>query len=315
MRAFNAEMQGSRRKAGFYGLDLYSLYASAAEVIQTLQEIDPTAAQTAGSRFGLLTPWQSDPSAYGRSALSGRYRAAEDPVVKNLLELLRQRVHRARAEGDPVLDAVNTPQLMQEGDRYYRSMYYGSLAAWNHRDEHMFDTLRRLLEASGPQSRAVVWGHNAHLGDASATEMGREGERNLGQLCRQQFGELAYLVGFGTDHGTVAASTEWDGPMQVMQLPPAHPNSYERLCHDTLTPAFMLPLRHPRRDEVREALMKSHFERAIGTIYRPEAEMRSHYFEAMLPQQFDEYVWFDQTHAVRPLTPALPRAPLDSRSE
>ena len=36
-------------------------------------------------------------------------------------------------------------------------------------------------------------------------------------------------------------------------------------------------------------------------IYRPETERHSHYFEAVLPRQFDAWVWFDETHAVVPL--------------
>jgi protein-L-isoaspartate(D-aspartate) O-methyltransferase len=35
-------------------------------------------------------------------------------------------------------------------------------------------------------------------------------------------------------------------------------------------------------------------------IYRPETELASHYFQAVLPAQFDEYIWFDESHAVTP---------------
>ena len=31
----------------------------------------------------------------------------------------------------------------------------------------------------------------------------------------------------------------------------------------------------------------------------------SHYFKASLPQQFDEYIWFDETRAVDALGPEL----------
>jgi protein-L-isoaspartate(D-aspartate) O-methyltransferase len=57
----------------------------------------------------------------------------------------------------------------------------------------------------------------------------------------------------------------------------------------------------------------------IGVIYRPETERSSHYFEASLPNQFDEWIWFDESSAVRPLTtqqsaahePAHPFAVID----
>jgi protein-L-isoaspartate(D-aspartate) O-methyltransferase len=131
--------------------------------------------------------------------------------------------------------------------------------------------------------------------------MGTRGEHNIGQLSRQALGESAYLIGFGTDHGAVAAASNWDEPMQVMKVRPSHKDSYERLCHATEVPAFLLPLRHPRQALVRSDLLAPHLERAIGVIYRPETEILSHYFQAALPAQFDEYIWFDETHAVRPL--------------
>jgi erythromycin esterase-like protein len=145
------------------------------------------------------------------------------------------------------------------------------------------------------------------LGDARATEMSARGELNLGQLCRQQFGDAAFLVGFGTDHGTVAAAHNWDDPMRVMTLRPAHAESYERLCHDAGTKVFLLPLREPGREEVRAELTPTRLERAVGVVYRPDTELQSHYFHASLPYQFDEYIWFDETRAVQPITAAEAR--------
>ena len=62
----------------------------------------------------------------------------------------------------------------------------------------------------------------------------------------------------------------------------------------------MLDLRDQEAAHTR-GLMKPRLERAIGVIYRPESELASHYFEAVLPRQFDEYIWFDETRAVTPL--------------
>ena len=95
-------------------------------------------------------------------------------------------------------------------------MYYGQVDSWNLRDRHMFDTLDALLAFHGPDAKAVVWAHNSHVGNAAATEMGTRGEFNIGQLCRERFGRDAFIVGFGTDHGTVAAAHDWGAPMQVM---------------------------------------------------------------------------------------------------
>ncbi len=169
----------------------------------------------------------------------------------------------------------------------------------------MFDTLRSLLAFYGPGSKGVVWEHNSHVGDAAATEMSIRGEHNLGQFCRNQFGREAYLVGFGTDHGTVAAASDWDAPMEVMRVRPAHAQSYEWLFHEADMPAFGLHLRDPVRRAVRDELAAPRLERAIGVVYRPDSELMSHYFQASLPEQFDEYFWFDETRAVIPLAPRL----------
>jgi protein-L-isoaspartate(D-aspartate) O-methyltransferase len=147
----------------------------------------------------------------------------------------------------------------------------------------------------------VIWAHNSHVGNSEATEMAVRGEYNLGHLCRRVFGSQAYLIGFGTHGGTVAAASEWGGPMEVKEVRPSQAGSYERLCHATGHAHFLLDLRGEGDLRGPQALGKERLERAIGVIYRPETELASHYFRAHLPRQFDEYVWFDGTRAIKPL--------------
>ncbi len=312
LRHYNGAVEDRDHRVGFHGLDLYSLYTSIAEVLRYLDEIDPDAARVARARYGSLTPWQGDPAAYGRAVLTQGYRSCEAEVVAMLRHLLDQRLEYMRRDGDRFLDALQNARVVANAEQYYRAMYYGSVESWNLRDQHMFETLRVLLAFAGPDAKAVVWEHNSHVGNAAATEMGARGELNVGQLARGEFGERAFSVGFGTDHGTVAAASDWDAPMEVKRVRPAHVDSYERLCHDAAVEAFLLPLRRPRRAEVRDELMAQRLERAIGVIYRPETELASHYFHAVLPAQFDEYVWFDETRAVTPLAAAPPRGVPDT---
>ena len=63
----------------------------------------------------------------------------------------------------------------------------------------------------------------------------------------------------------------------------------------------MLDLRKGQHDALRHELLAPRLERFIGVIYRPETELESHYSEASLPQQFDAYVWFEESNAVTPL--------------
>jgi protein-L-isoaspartate(D-aspartate) O-methyltransferase len=239
---------------------------------------------------------------YSRVTLTKQYRECEEEVLATLKDLHNKRMEYSRADGERFFDAEQNARVVSNAERYYRTMYYAENNSWNQRDQHMFETLQSVLDFRGPDAKAVIWEHNSHIGDARATEMSARGELNVGQLVRQAYGDAAYLIGFGTDHGTVAAASEWGGPMEIKQIQPSHRDSYEYVCHEVAAENFLLPLREPLKQITREKLLKERLERAIGVIYRPEAELQSHYFYASLPHQFDEYIWFDETRAVEALT-------------
>jgi protein-L-isoaspartate(D-aspartate) O-methyltransferase len=303
LREHNTGLAPARR-AAFHGLDLYSLHSSIRAVLDYLDAVDPHTAQIARLRYGCLTPWQSDPATYGHAALTGKYRSCEASVLAVLKDLRRNEQLYAEHDGERLLDATQNALLVTNAEQYYRVMYYGSRASWNLRDRHMFDTLTNLLQHHGDSSRGIVWAHNSHIGDARATDMSKRDELNIGQLCRQEFGSDAYSIGFGTHCGTVAAASDWGGPMFTKDVRPSLERSYERLFHESGVSQFLLPLRRADSAEVHKALLASRLERAIGVIYRPETELQSHYFQAVLSEQFDEYIWFDKTRAVTPLAAA-----------
>jgi protein-L-isoaspartate(D-aspartate) O-methyltransferase len=282
-------------QAGFYGLDIYNMSGSIAAVLAYLDETDPAAASVARERYGCLTPWQSDPVVYGRAALSRGYGECEQAVVAQCREMLEQALVR---DGEAFGAAMNA-RLVASAERYYRVMYYGGAESWNLRDAHMAETLEHLLDHAGPEAKALVWAHNSHIGDARATDMGAaRGEHNIGQLARERWGDEVALIGFGTHTGTVSAATDWDGDREVKRVLPSRSDSYERACHDTSMKRFMLL---PNSDRaLRERLAEPRLERFIGVIYRPDTERWSHYSEAVLPRQFDGYVWFDETSALEP---------------
>lgn len=292
------------RRAAFYGLDLYNMSGSIAAVLDYLDKVDPEAAAVARERYGCLTPWQKEPATYGRAVLTEGYRKCEQVVIDQCRELLQRRLDYAAHDGEGFLDAAQNARLIASAERYYRIMYYGGVESWNLRDTHMFETLESLLEARGPRSKAIIWAHNSHIGDARYTEMGTvRDELNIGQLCRERFGDDVALIGFGTHTGTVAAATDWGGGMEVKRVRPSHRDSYERLCHESGRSRFLLDLRKGCHDALRHRLLEPRLERFIGVIYRPETELLSHYSDASLPQQLDAYVWFDETSAVTPLGP------------
>jgi erythromycin esterase-like protein len=305
LRTLNATRPFDQR-AEIRGLDLYSLNSSITAVLEHLDTADPDAAQHARARYGCLRPWSERPELYGAEVMrTGR--TCEAAVVTQLMSLLTRELERGGAD-EADFDAQQNARVIQAAETYYRAMYWGSVESWNLRDRHMFDTLQQVLGRRGPEAKAVVWAHNSHIGDARATQMGEGGEWNIGQLCRQWWGDQAVLIGFSTDRGQVAAADDWGGAMRVKQVRPSMPGSWERTFLDAGHPCSLTDWRDS--PELAGALAESRLERAIGVIYRPETERHSHYFDARLSQQFDALVWFEETTAVD----ALP-APRDDSGD
>ena len=294
-------------KVGFYGLDLYSLHASMEAVTRYLERADPDAAARAKERYACFEPFGENTQQYGLYTSLGLSPSCEDEAVAQLVELQKRAANNAaqdnRVARDQEFYAQQNAKLVVDAERYYGAMFAGRDESWNLRDTHMADTLDALAAHLGEKSKIVVWAHNSHLGDARATEMGRRGEINLGQLMRERHPGAVRIVGFSTDAGEVMAASDWDSPAQRQRVRPALSNSYEALFHRVAQQIgdFGLDL---RQDDAREALAQPRLQRAIGVVYRPETERLSHYFQAHLPQQFDAILHYDQTSALEPLEPS-----------
>jgi len=295
-----------KKRAAMCGLDLYSMGASINAVVKYLEARDPELANNARKLYKELDTFSNNPADYGRSAMLAGYGPCEEGVVKMLQELLANRLHLASIyDGEHFMDAEMNARVVKDAEKYYRAMFYASELAWNLRDSHMFEVLKLLMK-SRPGTKAVVWAHNSHVGDARFTSMGQmRSELNVGQLCKEYFNDSpndVAIIGCSTHGGedsTVACSNNWDEPMRIKQVNPSRNDSYEYIMHDTGLESFLLDLRdRPEQQLLREALMKPRLERFIGVIYRPETERLSHYSMAILPKQFDALVWFDKTSAV-----------------
>jgi erythromycin esterase-like protein len=301
LRNYNEHRHAKR--AGFYGLDLYSLHASIRAVLDFLDKVDPEAAHRARYRYACFDNFGEDTQAYGYATSFGLSKSCEDEVISQWMEMRRRAADLARRDGRVARDAFffaeQNARLVKNAEEYYRSMFHERVSSWNLRDTHMAETLDALVRHLGAKAKVVVWAHNSHLGDARATEMGQRGELNLGQLVRQRYGKEATLVGFTTHTGTVTAASGWDSPAERKYIRPALPGSYEALFHETGVPNFLLRL--SKREEATAALQEPRLERAIGVIYLPRSERASHYFHAQLPEQFDVVLHYDETRAVEPL--------------
>lgn len=282
-------------KVGFYGLDVYSLFESIDSVLETLQRVDPVLARKARERYACFEPFHRDERAYVRSLIRFPQGCA-DEVQKNLQDLLRLRLGN--------IDLEQNARIVANAESYYRSMMFADENSWNIRDQHMVETLEQVMKWHGSDSKVIIWAHNTHIGDYRATSMKEQGLVNMGGLAREKWGDdQVKLVGFGTYRGQVTASHAWDGPVEMMIIPPGRPGSIEDAFHEVARAmnqnSFYVSLAHSDMKE--GALNQTHGHRAIGVVYNPEHERFGNYVPTLLADRYDAFVFVDRTTALRAL--------------
>ncbi|WP_410673948.1 erythromycin esterase family protein [Amycolatopsis sp. cmx-4-68] len=291
LRSFNATGVGP--PCGFHGLDVYSLGESLRGVLDYVHEHAPEQADAALGAARCFEPYGEDPREYGLSAELVPENCREDVV--RLLTALRSAARADHVPGlDPAFVAEQNAEVVAGAERYYRELVRGGARSWNVRDTHMSDTLDRLLRAYGPRSKAVVWAHNSHVGDARATDMAAAGMRNLGQLARERHAGDVVAVGFGTHRGSVVAADHWGGPVRRMTVEPARPDSLEGVLHDALPGEDSLHVFGDDGASGWATELRGH--RAIGVVHRGGG-----YVPTVPAARYDAFVHCDETTAVTPL--------------
>lgn len=306
LRDFNDRLP-HKAKVGFYGLDLYSLHHSMHAVIAYLQKTDPEAAKRAIERYACFDHVSFEPENYGYLISIGLKESCIRMAVDQLMELQHNAYAYLKQDGMDVEDeyfyATQNARLVKNAESYYRAHFENSISSWNIRDTHMMQTLNVLSDhiekRLNKPAKIVIWAHNSHVGDARATEMGDQGEINIGQLIREEHENDCYIIGFSTYEGEVTAASTWGGPAIRKVVKPGLPSSYEELFHQLKYDNFQLHVSEDK--QIEHYLHYPRLQRAIGVIYRPETERISHYFLTKLPYQFDTVIHFDKTHAIEPL--------------
>jgi erythromycin esterase-like protein len=304
LHAHNKDLPDDRQ-VGFYGLDVYSLWESMEAVVEYLEGVDPAAAHTARRAYSCFDPYYDDAQAYGQ-ATALVPTSCEDATIA-MLHQLRTRAAHFRDEGrDSYFNAEQNALVARNAERYYRAMVRGGASSWNVRDTHMIETLDRLAAHYGPGSKAIVWAHNTHIGDARFTDMARHGMVNLGELARQRHGDGpadsdgVILIGFGTHRGTVIAGDEWGEPMRRLTVPAARPGAWEDLLHHTVGRDALF-LFDGSDDGGLPGLDKPVDHRAIGVVYHPDAERWGNYVSTIVPRRYDAFLFIDESAALDPL--------------
>jgi len=293
MRKFNRDKS---KKAGFYGLDVYSLWESMESILNYLEKKDPQAVKSALKAYHCFEPYGEDVQSYAWST-----RMVPDNCEDEVIELLFEMQRRAdRYNGDPEagFNAEQNALVIRNAEQYYRSMVRTDSGSWNVRDEHMMETLDRLIDFHGPGAKGIVWAHNTHIGDARFTDMAQAGMLNIGQLARDGHeDEGVVLVGFGSHRGSVIAGDSWGALMERMEVPEGRPGSWEDVLHQSGGDQLLLF----DQEDIPHTFKKVRGHRAIGVVYHPELESRRNYVPTILSRRYDAFLFFDQTEALHPL--------------
>jgi len=289
----------ANKKVGFYGLDVYSLWESMDSIMKYLEKTDKAALKVAQEAYHCFEPYRKDEGQSYARASQFVPEICEREVV-HLLKEIRQKLPTYNSDYENVFNAEQNALVAVNAERYYRAMIQGGPHSWNIRDRHMADTMERLLDFHGENSKVIVWEHNTHIGDARATDMADEGMYNIGELARMQHHDNGvYLVGFGSYKGTVMAGNSWGSKMQSMPLPEASRGSWEYILHKAGADDKLLLMDDFMNNDI---FMENHIgHRAVGVVYNPQYEQYGNYVPTTLPLRYDAFIFLDETKALHPL--------------
>lgn len=298
LHAYNKDLPAGK-KAGFYGLDVYSLWESMASILDYLERTDKEAWEMAREAYQCFEPYRKDEGRSYGHATQFVPELCQDEVVE-LLKNIRHKLPQFDTDPENAFNAEQNALVMVHAEEYYRTLIRGGPHSWNLRDRHMAETLDRLLAFHGPGSKIIVWAHNTHIGDARATDMVKDGMYNMGELARVNHArDGVVLVGFGSYDGTVIAAKSWGAPAAEVRLPEARKGSWEYILRQAGRQDKLLLMED---FSTNDAFMENPIgHRAIGVVYQPRYERYSNYIPTILPLRYDAFIYLDRTKALYPL--------------
>jgi erythromycin esterase len=265
-------------------------------MVHYLEKEDTKTADMVKKAIQCFEPYHDNEQMYAYVSLTEH--SCRDKVLA-LLKEIRMKAQFLDGDREAGFNAEQNALISVNAEKYYRSMMSFNNESWNVRDTHMMETLDRLINFHGNDSKAIVWEHNTHIGDARATDMKREGMINIGQLAREEYSpENVYLCGFGSYTGTVIAGEAWGSLMEEMQVPDARKGSIEEVLHNELNDNGYI-LFSEKNDSKKFEKALPH--RAIGVVYDPEREKYGNYVTSFMPQRYNAFIFIDETKALHPL--------------
>lgn len=294
LRTHNAQLPVSEQ-VGVFGLDMQNPEESMEAVLSWLAEHDKSNYQKVRKIYQQIHNFPDNFRGYAQHLVRGGDRL--DELLAVPVNILFDQIQNKPQKADkPLWSAWQNALAVQAAEAQFHGVTTRGPDSWNARARHMHDVLLHLAQRHGNQSRGIVWAHNTHVGDASATDMKERGEVNIGELLRvSQGADQVFILGFGTYKGEVIAGPAWGAKLQTLPLLPARPGSFEDLLHQSeLQQALLLFDEQAREGPLGRSLPQ----RAVGVVYRPPHEA---YVNTRFTHRYDGFIYFGTTSALSPL--------------
>ena len=286
MRDYN---QAQNQNVGFYGFDMQYPKMAMEVVVDFIDEVDPDTVATVQNHYSCYRTYVlSESRDYENAADSTLQRCREGvEAVSQLLDEERN-VYTSRA-GERRFSFVRQHARVvaqsERSDRLNRGNNHENV-----RDSAMARNVQWLLDYLGPDSKIVLWAHNAHVSEAGVqyTSMGTHLDESLGENLAS--------IGFSFLEGRANAV---DRGIEAVNVPtPANssPTSYyEYYFASADASPFLLDLRLAQKGTDESGWLYGPKQlRSIGAVYDPDHPKR-YFYETNLVSEFDAMIYIEQS--------------------
>jgi erythromycin esterase len=289
LRGWNA---GHARKVKFYGYDIADPPAAALGLIDYLDRAAPALAADGRAE---LAPLVSDLTA----ALFARTSPDRRAEMLAGIGRLRDAFAQNRAAWSAATSVLDWHLGRLHATVLDQSVRFIAERTSPLHERAVAENVSALLEAEGPDARAIIWAHNDHVARASSPD----GDDPLGTHLDAMFGRAQVVIGFAFDRGAFQARDFPFGALVDHRVTAAPPETFEAALAQAGLPLFCLDLAHALGEGPVAAWLASEMPmRSIGGIFGlPQGnEYGVSYTRTIMPRCcFDAVVFVAETTAAR----------------
>jgi len=286
------------RKVKFHGFDMQSSPASGMHLLTYLERVAPHLAAVCEQNIAPLA------SAYAADDLRLMPAIVRDQASAQLATVLdaftTQRADWISRTGETEWHLARQSAIVLDQFARINAMDNETLSwakSWRFRDRCMAANVRTLLDAEGPNAKAVLWAHNGHVQRSPSVFFKVIELTNMGSHLHTMFGAEMVVIGFAFNQGSFQAVDE-TGKLRDHTVPPAPEGFVDAALAATGLPLLALDLANmPPDGPVAKWLAGKPSQRSIGAVFHGD---HSNYSEVANPRdKYDILLFVDRTTAAR----------------